>query len=384
MSKAGYNYVRKRWRENGILYEVSGKTEEEAIAKMLRKKADLAAGRINTNMTVNAWSNVWLETYVQPRGLTPKSYELYTCKLDNIILPAIGKYKLKDVNPTQLQRLLNTRAGRSASDTGKLRMVIKAMFRQAYLDRLLPYDPAEGLQMPRTTKGQHRSLTDEERAALLSVCAMEKLGGQRNNSSLWLQCILYCGLRPGETAALQWRNVDLNAGLLNIDSAKESGSKTIKSPKTASGYRSVPIPDIYLTLLKEAHKLRRPAPGDFVFPQRDGRTPQTDTSMRAMWRTVKKYMDLELGAKVERIKPEGKRKHIEVIVEHALSDDIDLYCLRHTYCTDLQAAGVPINIAKELMGHSDISVTANIYTHSTSTGIESARSLINAHAVKSI
>jgi len=37
--------------------------------------------------------------------------------------------------------------------------------------------------------------------------------------------------------------------------------------------------------------------------------------------------------------------------------------LRHTFFTDCQAAGVPLNVAKELMGHSDISVTAKIYTH---------------------
>lgn len=46
-----------------------------------------------------------------------------------------------------------------------------------------------------------------------------------------------------------------------------------------------------------------------------------------------------------------------------LSKDLEPYLLRHTFCTDCQAAGVPINVAKELMGHSDISVTAKIYTH---------------------
>jgi site-specific recombinase XerD len=54
-----------------------------------------------------------------------------------------------------------------------------------------------------------------------------------------------------------------------------------------------------------------------------------------------------------------------------------LYCLRHTYCTDLQRAGVPLNIAKYLMGHNDISVTANIYTHTTDDDINSAAKKIN-------
>ncbi len=59
------------------------------------------------------------------------------------------------------------------------------------------------------------------------------------------------------------------------------------------------------------------------------------------------------------------------------ADDLCPYCLRHTYGTDLQDAGVPINVAKYLMGHSDITTTANIYTDTTDDSIESAREKIN-------
>ena len=51
------------------------------------------------------------------------------------------------------------------------------------------------------------------------------------------------------------------------------------------------------------------------------------------------------------------------IVTPKVAEDLTTYCLRHTFATDLQKAGVPINVAKELMGHEDISVTANTYTH---------------------
>lgn len=64
-------------------------------------------------------------------------------------------------------------------------------------------------------------------------------------------------------------------------------------------------------------------------------------------------MDISNGAKVYR----------NQIIESTLSEDLEPYLLRHTFCTDCQAAGVPINVAKKLMGHSDISVTAKIYTH---------------------
>lgn len=64
-------------------------------------------------------------------------------------------------------------------------------------------------------------------------------------------------------------------------------------------------------------------------------------------------MDIENGAKVYR----------NQIVESVLAPDLEPYLLRHTFCTDCQAAGVPLNVAKEWMGHSDISVTSKIYTH---------------------
>ena len=71
------------------------------------------------------------------------------------------------------------------------------------------------------------------------------------------------------------------------------------------------------------------------------------------WHNFKRQMDIANGAKVYR----------NQIVESTLSPDLEPYLLRHTFCADCQAAGVPINVLKELMGHSDISVTAKIYTH---------------------
>ena len=72
-----------------------------------------------------------------------------------------------------------------------------------------------------------------------------------------------------------------------------------------------------------------------------------------VWEGFARALDLGMGAKTR-----GGE-----IVQHALAPDLTPYCLRHTFCTDLQRAGVPINVAKELMGHANISVTANIYTH---------------------
>lgn len=371
--KSQYNYIVKTFTYDGIRYKVRGATEEEAIKKKLKKLEELEAGRITSNSTVKQWAETWLETYVKPRGLIDASYRMYEDTMNNAILPAIGNYKMNKVTALQLQKILNSRTGMSFSHASKLRIVLKAMFRQAWLNRIIPFDVSADLQMPKTTKGKHRSLTAAERDALLKFADSPVLyDGKPNTSGDWVLCILYCGLRPGETAALKWSEVDLDAGTMHIRAAKESASKREKAPKTDAGIRDIPIPKVYAYRLK-----MRKRTGEYVFPQSDGKTAMTDSSMRRRWETIKKHIDIEMGATVERVKLDGSRKCTTIITEHTSADDLDLYDLRHTYCTDLEKKGVPINIAKYLMGHSDISVTANIYTHADNETIETARTLID-------
>ena len=64
-------------------------------------------------------------------------------------------------------------------------------------------------------------------------------------------------------------------------------------------------------------------------------------------------MNILLGAKTYRNK----------LLQDLVADDLVPYCLRHTFCTDLQKAGIDLRTAQYLMGHADIKMTANIYTH---------------------
>ena len=87
-----------------------------------------------------------------------------------------------------------------------------------------------------------------------------------------------------------------------------------------------------------------------------------------MWDDIRRLMNIGMGCRVEQD---------ELIPPFPLAEDFVMYNLRHTYCTDLERAGVPINIASRLMGHSDISLTSKIYTHACFETLETARSLIN-------
>lgn len=356
------DYIRKTARYNGKKYEATGKTELEAMTKLAEKLAAAKRGEdlVSGAMTISAWYKQWIDLYKKPKGLTEKSLKMYDEKFNGYIRPAIGHMKLKDVKDVHLQRILNSQAGRSASHVKKIRMVLQEMFKRARQSRLIPYDPAELLELPTVKQGRRRSITEEERAAILALA-------ERHRAGLWILTLLYTGMRPGETAALTWSDVDFDHNEIHVHAAKESGNRTIKGPKTASGVRDIPIHAALLPRLLAA----RGKPFSLVFPTKAG-TVQNESSMRRMWNSFRTELDLQLGAKTK----DGK------IVESVVADDLTPYCLRHTFCTDLQRAGVPINNAKELMGHADIQTTANIYTHRDNTTLHNSIALLDGSGGK--
>lgn len=355
-------YVRKTARLNGKKYEATGKTELEAMTKLAEKLAAAKRGEevIGGSMTVNAWYKEWKALYKDPKGLTEKSLGMYDEKYNKYIKPRIGHLKLKDVRDVHLQTILNEQAGKSSSHAKKVRMVLQEMFKRARQSRLIVFDPAELLELPSTTHGTRRSITDAERAAILAVA-------ETHRSGLWVLTLLYTGMRPGETAALMWSDIDFSRNEIHVHAAKESGSSTIKGPKTEAGIRDIPIHADLLPRLLQA----RQSPFSPVFPTRAGNM-QNENSLRRLWTGFKRDLDIYMGATLKRNK----------IEKSVVAKDLTPYCLRHTFCTDLQRAGVPLNVAKELMGHSDIQTTANIYTHRDATTLHAGIARLDGTAGK--
>lgn len=341
MSK--YHYVRKSITWDGHRYEVRGKTEMEAVERLSELLTSLQEGRVlrSGDTLVDIWYQEWKRVYKAPADLTRKSLQLYDEKYRKYISPAIGTLPLRDVHDVQLQSILNDQRGMSFSHVTKLRMVMQEMFRQAYRSRLIAFDPSVGLRLPKNVKRSFRSITEEERAHILEVA-------KYHPSGLWVLLILYSGLRPGEAAALQWKDIDFDRNEIHVYKAVESGSNHIKTPKTPAGIRDIPMRSELRRLLWQA----KGEPFSLLFPTKRG-TVRNSSGIWKQWQSFAKELDLHMGAQEEN----GEIAH------HAIAPDLTLYCLRHTFCTDLQRAGVAINIAKELMGHSSIAVTADIYTH---------------------
>ena len=339
-----YTYIRKTARYNGKKYSAIGKTELEAMTRLADKLAAVKRGEetVCSAMTVDAWYKTWKETYKDPKGLTKKSLGMYDEKYSHYIKPRIGHLKLQDIKEVHLQKIMNEQAGMSASHAKKVRMVLQEMFRRARQTRLILYDPAELLELPAVTVGVRRSITEEERAAILALAKTHRNG-------LWILTLLYTGMRPGETFALTWGDIDFEKDEIRIHAATESGSQIIKGPKTRAGVRTLPhIHKELRPMLLAASKGKKPE--DLVFATQAGNM-HNENSRRRLWTGFKRDLDISMGAKLYRSQ----------IVESVLAPDLVPYCLRHTFATDCARAGVPIDTVRWLMGHEDISTTANIY-----------------------
>jgi integrase len=187
--------------------------------------------------------------------------------------------------------------------------------------------------------------------------------------------MLFCGLRKGETTALTWKDFDFMNGRVYVTKAKEAGTNQIKAPKTEAGVRQVPIPPNYLAELLAVNG----GPNAPVFPQRTSAARHTDTSLRIMWQGFTREVMILMGARTfrnkvittvdekekdyeKKFKILNDKEYTNILEKLNKFKEITPHALRHTYATDLQTAGVPLNVAKYLLGRTDVKTTANIYT----------------------
>lgn len=339
-------------------YVRSSKSQREANKKAAAKLAELEAGRVilSPSTLVSDYAYEWLTTYQEP-AVSTAVYRAQKSLVDRLIVPAVGRLRLRDVRPIQLQKIINAQPDKSKNYYVKLRNLIKAIFTQAVRDKLLIDNPAESLELPAAQDGTHRSLTDTERRAVLYAADWCSFG-------LFVQTCLWCGLRPQEAAALRYEDIDQINHRIHVRRALKADG-TVGETKSRAGVRAVPIPSQLWARLKP-----RLHDGYLFRDTRGGR--MTKTSIRNAWRVFAQLVDIVLGAETGR-----NQRHVTIIAS-VIAPDLSLYCMRHTYCTDLQAAGVPINVARDLMGHSDISLTAKIYTHMRDDIMDDAAAKIEA------
>ena len=329
--------------ENGkqIIKHFYGKTITEARRKRDEYKQKLNEGINNSgDITLNEWISRFCDVY------KPKDMDY----LINRLSRSLGTRKLQSITEMDLQRELNTIAGMSTSHISKYMQIIKRIFLRARTNRLIVFDPAENLIAPKGTKGTHRALEKWEINAIMEYWRIYPAGR-------WAMAMLLCGLRRSEMIALQWADINMdNRTLLVHASANIRKNQPVIQDKTKSraGMRLLPICGQLYDMLSETPVAQR---SGFVF-RTTKNAPITESAARRNWITFCQRLTRQLnGERVHPARGSNNDAPGRIVFNCRMHD------LRHTFATMLYDAGVDAKAAQYYLGHSDIKITLDLYTH---------------------
>lgn len=304
--------------------------------------------------------HVWLFEVVRIKS-KPSTFERYEGIYRNYIKDKeIYGLLLNDLKSIHLQRHYNFlhENSKTTSQIKNLNKLLKSFFNYAVDEGYIIKNPCSGKKVAIPGDGEFNIEEDEDDDIVVFTneeINLIKSALLKNRIQALVLLNLGTGLRRGELLALKWS--DLSDGYKNlkvqrsikqvkiINADETSEYKTIvQTPKTKSSYRTIPIPSTLVPIL-EKHKIMQLqdkikagssyTDTDFIFTTESGSNIDTRNLRRAYERMLKK-------AGVEYKK---------------------FHALRHTYATKLFQKGVPLKTVQKLLGHSDISITANIYTH---------------------
>lgn len=303
--------------------------------RSLLKEADTGV-LVDDTTLVGEWAAKWLKTYKSNlRGNTIKNY---LNAYNNHIAPQLENVPLKAARPVHIQNVMNGVAPYSEDLQRKVLNTMKQLFETAMQNRLISLNPCNGIKIT-----PHAS---DERIKVLSPAQQKKLLESVLDpmAKAFVALGLYCGLRREESLGLMWS--DIKGGKLTVNRAV-TFLKNQQDPnhelKSKAAHRTIPIPKPLVEILKQT-----PHQGLYVIvPPRGGE--MTLMSYRRMWAHVTKSVNFNVHS----------------------------HMLRHTYATSLYRAGIDLKTAQYLLGHSDIKMTAEIYTHIQQDKLTSAAAKIN-------
>ncbi|MBP3578756.1 MAG: tyrosine-type recombinase/integrase [Lachnospiraceae bacterium] len=319
------------------------------------------------HMTLNTFFETWLRE-IKENTVKANTLSVYMEIYKIHISPALGKQQVSSINKLMVQRLLNnmSKNGLSANTLAKTKAILYSIFKEAMENRMISYNPCENITI-RRDKTERRVLSFKEQQIFL-----EAIRGSRYE----MLCILglSTGLRIGELSGLRWSDINFEEKTLTVertyiylhDVKNHQMKDEFHSPKTKNSCRTIRLLDSTLSLLavhKEKQRKEKAVAGETWCPVEGGEdlifTTKTGGPVRGLnvAETLNNY--------VKKINKQEEQKAAKEHREPEYFERITPHTLRHTFATRAFESGIPPKVVQQILGHSSLEMTMDLYTHVT-------------------
>jgi Site-specific recombinase XerD len=321
---------------NGKRVVFRGKNDSEVEQKMMAYQEKEEIGPLFKEVA-EKWHDEHFAT------ISPGTLRNYKAGYDRAVA-RFGNIPIKNIVASDIAALLQSMGNQkfARKTVSTQRLVINLICRSAVLDGILRSNPCTEAKVPKGLKHTSRELPSDEELKIVKE-------GWNKPDGLLPYFILYTGCRKGEALALTFKDIDRKRKIITINkSVGYDGQRPyLKEPKTAAGVREIVLLDNLAAVLP------RGIGNALLFPGHDGT-----------------YMRL------------GAYEHVWKRWQKSVGVTLTAHQLRHGYATMLFEAGISERDAMDLMGHTDIALTRNIYTHIRKTRKEEIATILNQAAAK--
>lgn len=343
-----------------IRKSIYGSTRAEVAVKMTSLLGEkLKGGHASvTNDSLQTLMHEWLMTFKRAE-VSARTFERTVSTAEKHIYPHIGELKLDEITPNIIQSVLNKMllSGYALPSVRKVKFLLNQFFTYARSCKFIRDNPVSEC-IVKSTK-EHKEQKEEKYKAIPIEIRGLFIAAISEDELMKPLCMIqmFAGLRIGEALALKWKDINFDAGVINIDNAvtvvpetDETGKiirrrTVISDTKTAASVREVPMPETLKTALTEWHNIRW-ALGrrtNISLTEADNLVFGTNCGkLRTYYGTKTMFERLMKKSGLSRYK-------------------LHFHSLRHTYSSMLFESHENPKVIQMLLGHKDVTTTIKTY-----------------------